>query len=723
MDSTKGETEETETGKIDSTINGDPWSKIEEREWAGHWSSETWSDWSWDRYGTWNRGPWGRSWSHESWSQDDWCKEMRRGSSADLSAQLQASQDGDNEQTQVQAALQRQPTSLEDQTRPAATMHDKSMPTEADATARAQQAPIPMETEEAKPDQHAKTTVTPEQQQQQAPNTAVTPEQQQQQAPETPGQQQHDSKTTVTPEQQQQQDSKTTVTPEQQQQQDSKPSVTPEQQHADPKATVTPEQQQQASVKEEPTGMGKPGDEWRCDRRGRLLKPHALYMSGDVDPQVMEKRLEAEGSSSNTALSSNEEESEDTYEWWPYKYMVQEMYRYKNYAKSSDYKRKKFETSAEFECTADVEENEMGKKMMEAMMEDLKPAVANLRDAKATIAVALGQKKDEDALKGPTQVLLNALVQFKKMAEPIRSAIKKANPPAGKKTAAKAWVRRKDHDLQQALSYVPTQVLDNESEEAGKLIDVSLPMFDPHELLEWLFVNERVSIDDEEIRTYWEHFRKLGASWAQSHPASNDHVPISGDKFTALMLTFPLFRIKGSLPADPKAAQAAQAVAEPIGIQSRFAMLALRPATPRAMMANIASRYLAVPRHTFEECLLQVMPEAPCPLLLCEGWHPDTIKFCSMHVLALGVFQTLTAEAILWLCESRIFGSPQDDMDARLRSAFMGFKAWLRIQKISCSGRQFSCKSLHLSPADYPYLGYKAFNCRIVLAWCADARF
>ena len=105
--------------------------------------------------------------------------------------------------------------------------------------------------------------------------------------------------------------------------------------------------------------------------------------------------------------------------------------------------------------------------MMEAMMEDLKPAVANLRDAKATIAVALGQKKDEDALKGPTQafqlnfqllrvlpilcnmptsfaeVLLNALVQFKKMAEPIRSAIKKANPPAGKKTAAKAKAKAK----------------------------------------------------------------------------------------------------------------------------------------------------------------------------------------------------------------------------------------------------------------------------------------
>ena len=47
---------------------------------------------------------------------------------------------------------------------------------------------------------------------------------------------------------------------------------------------------------------------------------------------------------------------------------------------------------------------------------------------------------------------------------------------------------------------MPTQVLDNESEEPGKLIDVSLPMFDPHELLEWLFVNERVYTDDETIQ-------------------------------------------------------------------------------------------------------------------------------------------------------------------------------------------------------------------------------
>ena len=39
------------------------------------------------------------------------------------------------------------------------------------------------------------------------------------------------------------------------------------------------------------------------------------------------------------------------------------MYRYKNYARTADYKRKKFETSAEFEIQAEVEEDDM----MEAM--------------------------------------------------------------------------------------------------------------------------------------------------------------------------------------------------------------------------------------------------------------------------------------------------------------------------------------------------------------------
>ncbi|CAE6920854.1 unnamed protein product [Symbiodinium sp. CCMP2456] len=124
-----------------------------------------------------------------------------------------------------------------------------------------------------------------------------------------------------------------------------------------------------------------------------------------------------------------------------------------------------------------------------------------------------------------------------------------------------------------------------------------------------------------------------------------------------------------------------------------------------------------IPRRSFEECLLVSMPDAPCPLVLVDGFHPGIIRFCAMHVLALGIYQTLCAEALLWLCESQVFSPMTDGMDARLRSAYIHFKGWLRINKLSCSGRQFSCRLLHLVETDFPYLGYKAFNCRIVLAW------
>ena len=51
--------------------------------------------------------------------------------------------------------------------------------------------------------------------------------------------------------------------------------------------------------------------------------------------------------------------------------------------------------------------------MMEAMMEDLRPALHDLRNAKAAVAVVLGQKKDEDAIQGPTEVsLLKLQVQI-----------------------------------------------------------------------------------------------------------------------------------------------------------------------------------------------------------------------------------------------------------------------------------------------------------------------
>ena len=148
-------------------------------------------------------------------------------------------------------------------------------------------------------------------------------------------------------------------------------------------------------------------------------------------------------------------------------------------------------------------------------------------------------------------------------------------------------------------------------------------------------------------------------------------------------------------------------------------------------------------RRSHAEFVVQSLPASPCPLLLTPGFHPGQIRYCAMHVLALGVYQTLCAEAILWMAEHRAFSAysdiqaehhafsafinihgardDHDQLEKQLRCAFQNFKTWLSVNKLSCSGRCFNSKRLHVSEVDFPWLGYKAFNCRIVLAWAADA--
>ena len=89
-----------------------------------------------------------------------------------------------------------------------------------------------------------------------------------------------------------------------------------------------------------------------------------------------------------------------------------------------------------------------------------------------------------------------------------------------------------------------------------------------------------------------------------------------------------------------------------------------------------------------------------------------------MHTLNLGVLQTLVAECILYLCENDVYQG--DDIDERLQNAYNSFRAWCRSHKIGCSQRLFRSATLHLVPDDYPWIGAKAFNCRVLMAWLAD---
>ena len=54
-----------------------------------------------------------------------------------------------------------------------------------------------------------------------------------------------------------------------------------------------------------------------------------------------------------------------------------------------------------------------------------------------------------------------------------------------------------------------------------------------------------------------------------------------------------------------------------------------------------------------------------------------------------------------------------------VHACFNQFKQWCSRSGISTSQRRFTPASLHLNvkPPDYPFLGAKAYNCRVVTAW------
>ena len=92
-----------------------------------------------------------------------------------------------------------------------------------------------------------------------------------------------------------------------------------------------------------------------------------------------------------------------------------------------------------------------------------------------------------------------------------------------------------------------------------------------------------------------------------------------------------------------------------------------------------------------------------------------------MHCLNLGVMQTLACEGLLH-CMSCFAQSPGDDAAACLRHQFVAFKMWCRSHKIACSTRTFTPAQLHMKDDEFPWLGTKAYNTRVILAWLADSR-
>ena len=93
-----------------------------------------------------------------------------------------------------------------------------------------------------------------------------------------------------------------------------------------------------------------------------------------------------------------------------------------------------------------------------------------------------------------------------------------------------------------------------------------------------------------------------------------------------------------------------------------------------------------------------------------------------MHCCHLGIYQVVVAEAILVLHELYMRQGTASSREAALEATFVAFRAWCKKNRIACSQRRWGSRAFKADldqPAEFPELGSKAFNTRVILAWTA----
>ena len=122
----------------------------------------------------------------------------------------------------------------------------------------------------------------------------------------------------------------------------------------------------------------------------------------------------------------------------------------------------------------------------------------------------------------------------------------------------------------------------------------------------------------------------------------------------------------------------------------------------------------------------EVLPDQPSPLVLLSGFHVRWLRWCLMHNCNLGLFQVETAEALLLLAETACLHDPNLTMQGALKQSYKAFKTWCRAEKVSCTVRPWKITQFHLGkdprePTQHPWINFKAYNARCVLAFVAAA--
>ncbi len=120
-----------------------------------------------------------------------------------------------------------------------------------------------------------------------------------------------------------------------------------------------------------------------------------------------------------------------------------------------------------------------------------------------------------------------------------------------------------------------------------------------------------------------------------------------------------------------------------------------------------------------EQFVASVLPTNPNALWDIVGIDCAMMRWCTMHVMNLGICQDMAASALLFLVESFPGFFTGNDLDERLSSVWESFKEWARRNQIQVSQPRFSTQTLKVAVSEYPSLSGKAYNTRVVCAYLA----
>ena len=329
----------------------------------------------------------------------------------------------------------------------------------------------------------------------------------------------------------------------------------------------------------------------------------------------------------------------------------------------------------------------------------------------------------------------------------------------------------------QDLHYVtvPTAVDEQAKMDPKQWVNVDIPMYDPHQVLAYLWDEVGITVSEEAVHSFWNEARANGIPWAFLEEQNTQRLPIKLfgddctynqqlDKCLAIVISCPLWR--------PKSARNTRWIIAVLKLNSSVGFETVRPVLARCVWSlNLAyetatavakarfvvteiagdwkylreafnwnchwnhttrichhcritrEEYAMLPDNlsfrTTAEFISEVLPvNRVTPLILLRSFDVTKITWCQLHNLNLGLLWTCNGGCIALLLERGWFGDPSDGKRC-LRTAYDGFKKWQKENHFSCSQRRFTFRTI-FKAAHGAYLSGKGYNSRVVCAWLAD---